>query len=128
MADPALNPQTSQGMAAHGQLPELAFQLSKIRQSFVSRLVDRCLEIEALALNIDQTGVQPQLVEGIAQRAHKIAGVASTLGFAALGKLAERTDAAMTRVRTQDDWHASRALLEDLLNEIENILDSQADR
>lgn len=93
---------------------------------FLVRLEDRCADMDRLAAAIDAHGFQPHLVEGLAEHAHKIAGVASTLGFVRLGALAGKTDAAIAELRSHGDWKVMRALMEDFLDEIDRVLETQA--
>lgn len=101
-------------------------QVAQIRHRFLERLTDRCLDMEMLANSIDRTGVDIATVMAIRQHAHKIAGVAATLGFDRLGALAAETDACMARIDGQTDWTAARPLLESLLLEIESVLETHA--
>ena len=100
-------------------------QLARIRIGFLVRLEDRCAEMDRLANVIDAHGLQPHLIEGLAEHAHKIAGVASTLGFLRMGALAGKTDAAIAELRSHGDWVAMRALVETLLDEVEHVLETQ---
>lgn len=100
-------------------------QLARIRIGFLVRLEDRCSEIDRLTRTIDANGLQPHLVQGLAEHAHKIAGVAPTLGFVQLGALAAEIDAAMSQLASHRDWIAVRALVETLLEEIDLVLETQ---
>lgn len=112
---------------AHRQgLADIRPQLARIRVGFLVRLEDRCAEMDRLATAIDLHGFQPHLIERLAEHAHKIAGVALTLGFLRLGALAGKTDAAIAELRSHGDWMAMRALMEDFLDEIEHVLETQA--
>jgi HPt (histidine-containing phosphotransfer) domain-containing protein len=101
-------------------------QLARIRIGFLVRLEDRCAEIDRLVNTIDGSGLQPHLIDGLAEHAHKIAGVAATLGFGRLGSLAGQADMAIAALQSQNDWIAARALVETLLDEIEDVLEAQA--
>ena len=114
-----------QGSTAQG-LVDLQPQLARIRHRFLDRLSERCLEIETCAQQLDRTGLAAVPVTLIAQQAHKIAGVASTLGFDRLGELSAKTDAQLPHLANDEDWTTARSLIEALLEEIESVLETHA--
>ena len=103
---------------------DLSPQLALIRGRFLDKLAQRCIEIETLVQQIDAHGVHLDLVQEIAGRAHKIAGVAPTLGFGRLGSLSIDIEARLSKVHSQADWPDARERIEAYLTEIEAVLET----
>ncbi|WP_299783747.1 Hpt domain-containing protein [uncultured Marivita sp.] len=103
---------------------DLSPQLALIRGRFLDRLAQRCIEIETLVQQIETDGVQVDLVQEIAGRAHKIAGVAPTLGFARLGSLSVDIEARLSKLLSQSAWPDARERIEAYLTEIEAVLET----
>lgn len=98
--------------------------LDAVRARFLDRLGDRCLEIEALMLTIDERGQDQALLQEISSHVHKIAGIAPTLGFTNLGKAALEMEMRLSQDVTFFDWQACRQQIEDLLDLMEDALDA----
>lgn len=99
----------------------IASVVGGVRERFLERLGDRCLEIETLMLAIDEQGLQQRLIAG---RAHKTAGVAPTLGFEDLGKVALDVEGRLSKPLDADGWADCRQRIETLLDEMELALDT----
>ncbi|NKX43762.1 Hpt domain-containing protein [Roseicyclus persicicus] len=106
---------------------DLAAHLDRIRRSFLDRLGDRVLEIDAILQAMDRDGPRPELREAIVHRAHKTAGVAPSLGFDELGTLARAVE---------EGWGFGYGRLGDteaarrtgaMLDEMERLLDADLD-
>ena len=97
---------------------EPASRLGKVRHRFLAQLPQRGREISDWAEEIHQCGLKTNAVAGITNHAHRIAGVAATLGFPALGSAAMAVDSCTSNRATRD------TLLENvdvLLDEIDRI-------
>lgn len=82
-------------MTFHTDLPqhaEMAARLAPIRAHFVSTLADRQVRLLAFLSSDGATGEDHISLRALQEDAHKVRGVASTLGFEALGKIASRVD------------------------------------
>lgn len=112
------------GRAQIEPVSDLRPQLAVIRNRFLENLAERCLEIETIVQQIEAGGVRLELVQEIAARAHKIAGVAPTLGFTRLGALSTEVEAQLASLPFKDMWPNARDLLEIYLTEIEHVLDA----
>lgn len=102
---------------------DLQATLAGIRSGFLDRLGDRLLEVEALLIAIDRDGPTEELMNGIASRAHKTAGVAPSLGLPDLGALARDVEVIWSRPLSGKDLVAAKTLTEAFLDEIERALD-----
>ncbi|SHG79667.1 Hpt domain-containing protein [Marivita hallyeonensis] len=122
---PSLSSQKSSSMDKGSRAAELSMRLASIRKDFLDRLVERRARIAALVNDIDQTAPTPEAAEGIRHNAHKIAGVAATLGFPRLGELAAALDASLVAHADQIDWEPTRDLTNELLAEIEVVLNAE---
>jgi HPt (histidine-containing phosphotransfer) domain-containing protein len=117
-------------MTFHADVPqhaEMAARLAPIRAHFVSTLADRQVRLSAfLSSNADRSTDQAAL-RALQEDAHKIRGVALTLGFEALGKIASRVDELLDAsvVPAASDPHL-RQELADFLSEIEQTMASHA--
>lgn len=100
------------------QEPAPSTRLEMVRHRFLEKLPDRRREILDCARHIDQFGLGTDATAGISHHAHKIAGVAATLGFPTLSDAAMVVDASASRAAARE------VLLEDvdvLLEEIDRI-------
>lgn len=95
--------------------------LGPIRARFRAMLSDHrtCLAALCVEAEAEATASEPAL-RGIAERAHRIAGVAPTLGFDRIGESAAALDALISRGLTQRQapaalWEQARPVLEQLL-------------
>lgn len=97
---------------------EPASRLDRVRLRFLAKLPERRREIFERAEEIHHYGLRKDATAAICQHAHKIAGVAATLGFPGPGNAAMAVDTSASGPVTRD------ALLEQvdvLLDEIDRI-------
>jgi HPt (histidine-containing phosphotransfer) domain-containing protein len=98
--------------------------LQAAHQVFVSLTTDRILRIELLTQAIHKgQDVGPALTE-IAQIAHKIAGVAGTLGYPEIGDTARSVEQKLKADLVSDDALRNWA---SIAEEIETLLDAMED-
>lgn len=93
-------------------------QVESIRQRFLDRLPDRYTQITKFCHALDDGTGGAEAINGIAERAHKIAGVADTLGYPELGARAAAVDASLTDLRRMVDWENVRLAVYTLIDEI----------
>ena len=119
-------PRPGRSEAAHAE--PIAAGLIGVQTRFRALIVDRLLVFEALKKDIEANRHQAQALGKIADLAHKIAGVAATLGYPRVGGLAadielavRNGDAAATS--SHQTWRGVQPVLEALLDELEILLD-----
>ncbi|OSQ46598.1 Hpt domain-containing protein [Marivita geojedonensis] len=115
---------TRPGDRAQGSV-NLNARIAVIRENFLERLVVRSFELEDIVNDIEDSGLTPEAVAQLGHHAHKIAGVAATLGFPRLGSLAAQTDAAIVEGGSRLDWTSTHALVTELLTEMNSVLEEQ---
>ena len=102
--------------------------IAQIRRDFVASLLQRSLTLEALKLEAGAAQGQEQAVFEIGAMAHKIAGVAGTLGFDRLGEISLALDTLIKPARAgthpvSQTWPQAQDLVETLLDEMEALMD-----
>lgn len=97
-----------------------------IRTRFIARMSDACLDIEDMMIQMDKTGPDPRMLDEIASHAHKTAGLAPTLGFHALGKIALGIEGKLSSRIDPPAWTVLRPMVEEFLCAIEDVLDLPA--
>ena len=102
--------------------------LRAIRLRFIDSLVARLLRFEDLKQQIEANPIALVPLSEISAMAHKIAGVAETLGFGEIGRSAGWIDAEITKgVRSGDSaaiiWRSVESPLEAMLEKMEALLD-----
>lgn len=109
--------------------PERDDVMRAIRLRFIDSVHARLMKFEELkqVFHADPASIAP--LSEIGALAHKIAGVAETLGFADIGKLAGWVDGEIsTRARAGDPpiivWRKIETPFEDMLEKMEVILDA----
>lgn len=103
--------------------------LDAIRARFLAGLEDRLAELDALLNMLDGTEDAPRVWSEIRLRAHRIAGAAGSLGFAALGVRAAQIDAGIERLQAWPesiDQAVLRQAVDSLLDDIDAILEDAA--
>ena len=105
--------------------------IAQIRRDFVASLLQRSLTLEALKLAAAAAQDKDQAVFEIGAMAHKIAGVAGTLGFDRLSEISLALDTLIGPAgggnhATPESWTKVQDLVETLLDEMEALMD-QAD-
>ena len=99
--------------------PEIAAVLAKTKERFQVQLSERLVEFDDILCDLEAGGEPRDLIGKIQFGAHKIAGVAGSLGYSELGNAARAVDTDATNfVRTGSD-ELPLALLES----IEELLD-----
>lgn len=100
--------------------------LAGLRDGFLDRIAQRCMAIDAI---VEGAGAGPMSLADrrqIAHHAHKTAGVAATFGFDDLGGSAGRVERLLTASDADLDWAEARPAIEELLDQMERALDSEA--
>lgn len=98
-------------------------QLAMVRPRFLATLSERLDRMEGLRdiLDEDRRRREPLLL--IRADAHKTVGVAATLGYPELGRIAREAEAALDRFLADD---AERECDDDLLSAIDSLLGEMA--
>jgi HPt (histidine-containing phosphotransfer) domain-containing protein len=99
-----------------------------VQVRFREMIIDRILVFEAMKNAIEANRQPAQALGKIADMAHKIAGVAATLGYPYAGQLAAEVeqlvrDGDATARSTHQTWSCVRPSLEALMDELESLLD-----
>lgn len=102
--------------------------LIPVRDRFLALILPRMLEFETLGRDI-RSGQRPaQAIVEIGNLAHKIAGVAETLGFAVVGQCASAVDRRITIAKQAQHpvdavWRDVEPMLESLQDALEALLE-----
>lgn len=75
--------------------------LAAIRHRFLDQVEDYVFDIALLRRSAENPDETAQALAGIGLIAHRVSGVAATLGFAPLGDVAARLDQQLTRGRLE---------------------------
>ena len=114
-------------MPAPGGPEPVSTALEAIRAKFVASLPDRILYFEAAKAASARDGEHELALRAIDHAAHKLAGLAPSLGFAAIGELAREIETAIEREAAGGEAEAVlqriEPRLETLLDRLEDILD-----
>lgn len=106
----------------------VADAMSGLRAKFVDSLVDRILHMEELTLELRTSGDYAATLRGISAAAHRITGVAGTLGFGALGSSARQLEEAISDKLSRHDPREAfvqvRPQLDALLDSLQEIMDT----
>ncbi|NUB44826.1 Hpt domain-containing protein [Fertoebacter nigrum] len=117
-----------QNAPAPGANPAYLAALEPVRRRFIETTEARILEIEALRLDVEAGRDAEAAARQIARIAHKISGVAATLGFAQVGALAAQVerllDAGHSGGTAKDRWARAKPQVESLLDALEAVLDA----
>lgn len=102
--------------------------IARIRREFISTLTERCLTLEALKAEVTSSQNPERALFAIAEMAHKMAGVAGTLGLEQLGQVSAKLDEIIGAARSNTQaaaqtWRIAEDVFEDLLDEMEALLD-----
>ena len=100
--------------------------LDAIRVKFLASLETRLAELDALTTMIKSGDKGSRVWEEVRLRVHRIAGVAGSLGFSALGARSARLDTAIEQYIAEPssaDEATILAALDDLLDDIDAILE-----
>ncbi len=102
--------------------------LVEIQARFRAMIVDRILMFEALKRAIEVNQQPAQALGAISDLAHKISGVAATLGYPHAGQLAAEIEQAIhdgnvAARSAHQTWNCIQPDLEALMDELESLLD-----
>ncbi len=112
---------------------DLTKRVAQVRAGFVETLDERILDLEGLKAMVIKGQRRGEALQAIANQAHRIRGVAGTLGFESLGTLAGKVDEAYAEFcsapsRSHEElvafWRANSPALESMLDEMERLMDS----
>lgn len=103
-------------------------ELLPARARFCGLIVQRIMIFEALRIDVNAGKDAPTALSGIIDLAHKIAGVAETLGFPLLGQMAAQLerqlrDGLARQVPLGSVWQAVEPQLLALMDALEMLLD-----
>ncbi|GHC09267.1 MULTISPECIES: Hpt domain-containing protein [Gemmobacter] len=103
----------------------IARKIAEIRPRFLADLSARLDRFDALRDEIDSAADARPLLDELMQGAHRIAGLAATMGFGDLGQLSRQTELAIQSHRSTSALRPPAALLDeidDLLGEMALIV------
>ena len=108
-----------------GQSEAVNAALREVRERFLFDLDRRICDFEHLKTHIVNGPDRIEAIRAVAMMAHKIRGVAPTLGFAQLGELAATTEDLFSTAEKHSNlntfWHLAAPVFEDLLDEMERV-------
>lgn len=107
--------------------PAIPSALLPVRSRFLALIVPRVLEFEAFRRQINEGGEATAALAGIGALAHKISGVAATLGFHQVGQLAAQVDRRIVGGRgapLPPVWREVEPQLEALMDAMEALPDA----
>jgi chemotaxis protein histidine kinase CheA len=105
----------------------LAQTLQLVRRKFIDSLFDRILFFETVTVEYAQTGDHEKALRDISWEAHKITGIAGTLGFEDIGDQARNIEQVIglgVKAPNPDTMRSVALILETFLDNLEVILDS----
>lgn len=98
------------------------------RRRFIALAGERLLLIEAHRISVQKGTPHSTALCGIADVAHKISGVASTVGFSTLGDAARELEVSirsgLASIEPSSAWEMSETHIETFLDSLESILDA----
>lgn len=107
--------------------PDFDKLLSRVKADFVESLLQRSIDLENARVVLDRDGATSAGLSTIADIAHKLAGVAPSFGFHAMGETALAIDRDLQTetlpASTRDVWHRNRDRVELLLDLMEDAMD-----
>ncbi|MFV0513623.1 MAG: Hpt domain-containing protein [Jhaorihella sp.] len=109
--------------------PEPGFDklIAKVKADFVESLLQRTIDLENVRVLLDRDGATAGGLSKVAEIAHKLAGVAPSFGFHAMGETALSIDRELQKPNPSSDmqaaWHRNRDQVEHLLNLMEDAMD-----
>jgi len=122
----AASPGSAYGEAVSGE--PIAPWLIGIQTRFRESIFDRIMAFETLKKDVESGRSLRRALRDMAGLAHKIAGVAGTLGYPHVGHLAAEVDLCITLGLSDgssptDTWRRLHPALDALLDELETLLD-----
>lgn len=103
--------------------PSLSSTIESIRPRFLGETAQRLGRMRELRAALDQPGALDAAMGEIRFAAHKTTGIAATLGYAALGRVAQDLDAALVRY---DGRSVRGPLPEDITVLVDAVMDEMA--
>lgn len=101
--------------------------IQRVREKFIDSLLDRILLFETVAVAYAQTGDHEKALKDLSREAHKITGIAGSLGFPDIGEQARQIEQIIgdgVKVPNPDLMRCAAPVLETFLDNLEAILDS----
>ena len=98
-----------------------------VRGKFIDSLLDRILLFETVTVAYTQTGDHEKALKDISMAAHKITGIAGSLGFSDIGEQARQIEQIIgvgMKAPNPDLMRCVAPVLETFLDNLEAILDS----
>jgi HPt (histidine-containing phosphotransfer) domain-containing protein len=106
----------------------MAKTIASVRRRFVAALEDRVLQLEHLKCQLACTDKRSASLKALQSEAHKIAGVAATIGFKEIGQRASEAenqiDLALARNLAENDMSETLAVIDNFLDALESALGS----
>jgi len=116
-------------LASSAQKPDdaVAQAVTQLRLKFVDSLDERILQFEAVLADLRRGGDQHKALRNISALAHKIAGIAPTFGFSAIGTQARQIEQMIDRqirmVSAQETMDQVFPALQGFLDDLESLMD-----
>ena len=92
-----------------------------LQARFRTSLEERIIRMETAAAALDAAPDDDEARQAVHRDCHKLAGIASSLGFEGISEKAAEIDGALSAGKTE--WKDLREKVEDLLDEMEQELD-----
>ena len=109
-------------------VPEsVAAALAGIRADFIEGLVPLINEIEYQRLAVGNPSAAPQALESLGKAAHKLSGMAGSVGFPLLGEHAAQLDMALSQMRRGQGGTSAIAALDGPLEELLDLMEAALD-
>lgn len=106
----------------------MANTIASVRRRFVLTLEDRLLQLEHLKCQLSSADKRSASLEMVQSEAHKIAGIAATIGFSNIGQRAIETEnqigATLARNVSEIDISDTVAVIDGFLDALESALDA----
>jgi HPt (histidine-containing phosphotransfer) domain-containing protein len=105
----------------------MAKTIASVRRRFVAALEDRVLQLEYLKCQLSCADKRSAFLKTLQSEAHKIAGVAATIGFKEIGQRASETenqiDLALAKNLAEIDISETVSVIDNFLDALEGALD-----
>lgn len=105
------------------QAKRLDARLSGVREKFLASLRERLAVIEAATPPGASSRISPEACDQLRDAAHKIAGLAPSLGFEYLGELAARVEDATWSADDCPGWPSVKQDVDELVREAQRLLE-----
>jgi HPt (histidine-containing phosphotransfer) domain-containing protein len=114
------------GMPSNAE-SSFAQDIQRVRAKFIDSLLDRILLFETVTVAYAQTGDHEKALKDISWAAHKITGIAGSLGFPDIGEQARQIEQIIgvgVKAPNPDTMRCVAPILETFLDNLEELLDS----